>query len=93
MNETKLPREHIALAAEFAVASELCRRGYYAQLTMGMHKKTDILIEADDGMLRVQVKAKGAQEWPNCQGTLGKDFVSWLTLRTEMLAIGPTSMS
>ena len=29
---TKIPKETLALAGEFAVASELCRRGIYAQL-------------------------------------------------------------
>ena len=30
-----ISRECIGLAAEFAVASELCKRGIYAQLTFG----------------------------------------------------------
>jgi len=75
MSNTKLSREHLGLAAEFAVASELCRRGFYAQLTLGMHKSTDILIEGDQGMLRVQVKAKSGREWPNCAGISKRDFV------------------
>ena len=33
------------MAGEYAVASELCRRGHYAQLTLGHHKKTDLLVE------------------------------------------------
>lgn len=75
MNEAGLSREYLALAAEFAVASELCRRGYYAQLTMGTHKKTDILVETDERMLRIQVKAKGGPQWPNCRGIPTRDFI------------------
>ena len=30
-----IDREEISLAGEFAVASELCKRGIYAQLTFG----------------------------------------------------------
>jgi hypothetical protein len=41
----KLSKESVGLAGEYAVASELCRRGHYAQLTLGSHKKTDILVE------------------------------------------------
>jgi hypothetical protein len=37
-------REKIGLAGEYAVAAELCRRGFYAQLTLGHHKKTDLLV-------------------------------------------------
>jgi hypothetical protein len=33
-------KELVGLAGEYAVASELCRRGYYSQLTLGNHKKT-----------------------------------------------------
>jgi len=33
------------LCKEYAVASELCKRGFYAQLTLGNHKKTDLVVE------------------------------------------------
>jgi hypothetical protein len=36
----KLEKETIGLAGEYAAASELCKRGFYAQLTLGHHKKT-----------------------------------------------------
>lgn len=62
-------RETLGLAGEFAVASELCKRGIYAQLTLGNHKSTDLLLDAEDGgMLRVQVKSKQKKEWPGCRG-------------------------
>jgi len=38
-----ISKECIGLAAEFAVASELCKRGIYAQLTFGNKKRTDRL--------------------------------------------------
>jgi hypothetical protein len=61
----KLSKELLGLAGEYAVASELCKRGFYAQLTLGHHKRTDILIETDTRMLRLQVKARQGSEWPS----------------------------
>lgn len=43
--QRKLSKELLGLAGEYAVASELCKRGMYAQLTLGSHKHTDILIQ------------------------------------------------
>jgi len=34
----KIDRHTLGLSAEFAVASELCRRNIYAQLTLGLRK-------------------------------------------------------
>jgi hypothetical protein len=66
-------RNTLGLAAEFAVASELCRRGIYAQLTYGYQKRTDILVFSESGELaRIEVKAKQETEWPNCKGIFGK---------------------
>ncbi len=65
MNEK---RESLSLAGEYAVASELCKRGFYAQLTLGNHKKTDLLVEKDDKLFRVSVKAKRGYEWPSVKG-------------------------
>jgi len=62
--EMKIPKDTLGLAAEFAVASELCRRNIYAQLTLGLRKRTDILVETERGMLRIQVKGKQGREWP-----------------------------
>ena len=54
-----LSKETLGLAAEFAVASELCRRGIYAQLTLGNRKRTDLLVDVEYGrMLRIQVKSE-----------------------------------
>jgi len=65
-------RNTLGLAAEFAVASELCRRGIYAQLTLGHQKRTDILVFSDSGQLaRIEVKSKQGADWPNCKGVFG----------------------
>ena len=69
----KLTKEYLGLAGEYAVASELCKRGYYAQLTLGTRKQTDILIDAGTKMLRVQVKAKQDVRWPLIQGVPDKN--------------------
>jgi len=34
-----ISKDILGLAGEFAVASELCRRGIYAQLTLGTRKR------------------------------------------------------
>lgn len=65
-------RTMLGLAAEYAVASELCRRGIYAQLTLGHQKKTDILVFSEAGeVARLEVKAKEGSDWPNCRGISG----------------------
>ena len=72
-----IARDILGLAAEFAVASELCRRNFYAQLTLGNKKRTDLLIhdpEADK-FLRIEVKAKQGRDWPNCKGIYGNNVI------------------
>ena len=67
-------KEYLGIAAEYAVASELCRRGIYAQLTFGNRKRTDILVMTQNGdFLRLEVKAKQDKAWPNCKGISGKN--------------------
>lgn len=66
--QAKLLKELLGLAGEYAVASELCKRGMYAQLTLGSHKHTDILIETETRMLRISVKTKQSHEWPSISG-------------------------
>ena len=66
-------RTTIGLAAEYAVAAELCRRGMYAQLTLGNQKRTDLLVFSETGKLaRIEVKAKQGRDWPNCKGIFGR---------------------
>lgn len=67
-SRSKADSEAIGLAGEYAVASELCRRGLYAQLTLGNHKKTDLLVEAGERLFRVSVKAKTGSQWPKVKG-------------------------
>ena len=63
-----MEKENIGLAGEYAVASELCKRGFYAQLTLGHHKKTDLLVEGGRKLFRVSVKSKQRYEWPSVKG-------------------------
>jgi hypothetical protein len=71
----KLSKELLGLAGEYAVASQLCKRGMYAQLTLAHHKRTDILVESEEKMLRIQVKAKQGNEWPSIAGPYSEDEV------------------
>ena len=70
----RFSRNTLSIAAEYAVASELCRRGIYAQLTLGHQKRTDILVFSESGdMTRIEVKAKRGSDWPNCKGIFGSN--------------------
>ena len=71
----KISKEHLSLAGEYAVASELCKRGIYAQLTLGTRKKTDLLVDTETAMLRIQVKTKQGRAWPLVKGVFGEDIV------------------
>ena len=69
-------KQIVGLAAEFAVASELCRRNIYAQLTLGHQKRTDLLICSEDNeLLRIEVKGKQGKDWPNCKGIYGSNVI------------------
>jgi hypothetical protein len=70
----KIDKAILGVAGELAVASELCRRNVYAQLTLGHQKKTDLLIfRQDDVVLKLEVKCKQGPTWPNCQGISSPD--------------------
>ena len=58
------------MAGEYAVASEICRRNYFAQITLGRWKRTDILVynPETEKEMRVEVKAKQGREWPGQKG-------------------------
>lgn len=74
MPEAKVPPQTIGLAAEFAVASELCRRGVYTQLTLGNLKRTDLLVFSDNGsVVRIEVKGKQSSAWPSCKGVFAQN--------------------
>lgn len=59
----------LGLAGEYAVASELCRRGLYTQLTLGNYKSADLLAMSETGITsRIEVKAKMGPKWANIKG-------------------------
>lgn len=72
----KLDKSILGVAGELAVASELCRRNIYAQLTFGNQKRTDLLIFGQEEVCRIEVKSKQGNEWPGCKGI--KDKKSFL---------------
>jgi hypothetical protein len=54
-------------AAQFAVASELCRRGNQVALTMGNHPKIDLMVLSPNGrpyFVDVKGQYKGPNPWP-----------------------------
>jgi hypothetical protein len=80
----RLTKELVGLSAEYAVACELCKRNIYAQLTLGNRKRTDILIETDKGMARIQVKGKTGPDWPRCKGIFRKnDFLVFVDFKNK----------
>ncbi|NLX14533.1 MAG: hypothetical protein GXY44_12890 [Phycisphaerales bacterium] len=70
-------KQNVGLAGEYAVASYLCRKGLYAQLTLGNHKKTDLLVEDTESghLFCVSVKAKKGPQWPKVKGITRKTDV------------------
>lgn len=71
----KIAKDTLSLAGEYAVASELCRRGNYAQLTLAQRKRIDLLLVRGNRMLRVQVKTKQNLRWPLVKGVFGEDVL------------------
>jgi hypothetical protein len=69
-----MEKDILSLAGEYAVATEICRKGLYAQLTFGHKKRVDILVETETGFLRVEVKAKQGRKWPACKGIKSQKF-------------------
>jgi len=51
-------------AAQFAVASELCKRGYQVALTLGNHPMIDLMVVSPKGIHFV-VDVKGLHKGPN----------------------------
>ena len=84
-------RSILGLAAEYAVASELCRRGIYAQLTLGNQKRTDILVFSPSGRVaRVEVKSKQGSDWPNCKGIADRNaFLVFVDYQARELGESP----
>ena len=66
---SKLDKYTIGLSGEYAVASELCRRGINANITLGNLKRTDLLAFTDEGtIVRIEVKSKQCREWASVKG-------------------------
>lgn len=63
-----MDKELVGLAGEYAVASELCRLGFYCQLTLGNRKKTDLLVDSGQNLFRISVKSKQKNVWPSVKG-------------------------
>ena len=71
----KIPKEILGLAGEYAVASEICRRGFFAQIAYGRWKNVDVLaVNPDNGKtVLVEVKTKQDREWPAVKGIKGSN--------------------
>jgi len=76
----KVNKTLLGLAGEYIVASEICRRGFHAQITFGRWKNTDILAVnlANGKTVLVEVKTKQGKEWPNVKGVKGSNRVQVL---------------
>ncbi len=70
-----LHKETVGLAGEYAVASELCKRGMYTQLTLGNKKRTDLLVEVGDNFIKVEVKSKQEGTWPAVKGISRENYL------------------
>ena len=76
----RIDKALLGLAGEYAVASEICRRGYHAQITFGRWKNTDVLAVnlANGKTVLIEVKTKQGKEWPNVKGVKGSNRVQVL---------------
>jgi hypothetical protein len=69
-------KEMVNIAAEFAVASELCRRNIYVKPILKNLKRTDLLILSKNGnQINIEVKGKQSSQWPNCRGISDKNSI------------------
>jgi hypothetical protein len=72
--DVPIEKSNLGIAGEFAVASELCRRNIYAQLTLGNQKRVDLLtMSRDRKLLAIEVKAKQTRTWANIKGLSAPD--------------------
>lgn len=73
--KNRIEKSLLGVTGEYYVAAELGKRNIYAQLTLGNQKRTDLLIfsENADKLLKVEVKCKQADSWPNCKGINSKN--------------------
>ena len=80
MTDTPVKRRHSVhqtqWAAQFAVASELCKHGYEVALTMGNHPKVDLMVISPSGN-RFSVDVKGLYKrnwWTVSPSVSGKEL-------------------
>lgn len=69
----EMNRDNLSMAGEYAVASEVCRHDFYAQITLGHLKRTDILVYNPENQkeAKIEVKAKQERTWPHVKGISG----------------------
>ena len=72
-----ISKELLGLAGEFAVCSELARRGIYPLLTYGNRKRIDILTESTPP-IRISVKSKQGKKWPFQKGIVGDEILVYV---------------
>lgn len=67
-------RDNLSMAGEYATASEVCRHDFYAQITLGHLKRTDILVYNPENQkeVKIEVKAKQERMWPHVKGISGE---------------------
>ncbi|MCX8205440.1 MAG: hypothetical protein N3H31_07320 [Candidatus Nezhaarchaeota archaeon] len=63
----RISRALLSLAGKYAVASEVCRRGFYAQVNI---KGPDVTAysEKERKAVWIEVRAKAGREWPAVEG-------------------------
>jgi len=74
-----IDKQLLGLAGEYAVASEICRRGFYAQVVRW--KDFDILAinpKETSKFCKIEVKSKISREWPSVKGLKPNDENSLL---------------
>ncbi len=71
----KIDKYAVGLAGEYFVASELCRRGINASITLGNAKRIDILAFSEKGkIIRIEVKSKQGRNWAGVKGIPNGDY-------------------
>jgi hypothetical protein len=70
----ELKKENLSMAGKYAVASEICRRNFYAKIRLGRLKRMDILAynPYSKKEVRIEVHAKQEMEWPGIRGIKDK---------------------
>ncbi len=76
----RVDKSLLGLAGEYVVASEICRRGFHAQITFGRWKNTDVVaVNIKNGKtVLIEVKTKQGSEWPKVMGVKGFNRVQIL---------------